>query len=171
VGKTFAGPIATLVASFAAIWFANAQRKIAASQRDIAASQRDIAHDRLKYDLFQKRYVVYNSAKELLRLIQSDYRSLNPMVIRDHRIALDEARFFFPDDVRHHLKVIEDACETYLVRLSHREASNQEKRSVAGNRRSIRQGFKGPARPICRSSKSFRKRAGVQTTQTLGPPS
>jgi hypothetical protein len=68
--KDFAGPIATIVAAAAALavtaFFNRRQTAIASTQRDIAAAQRDIAADRLKVDLFEKRYEIYLAAKALL---------------------------------------------------------------------------------------------------------
>jgi hypothetical protein len=78
--KTFAGPIATVVASATAggvaIWFgvvqagiARSQAATAAAQKDIADAQLKIAFDKLKHDLFDKRYEIYLAAKEVIEAI------------------------------------------------------------------------------------------------------
>jgi hypothetical protein len=68
--KDFAGPIATIVAASAAffvtVYFNQRQAGIAAAQKDIAAAQRDIAVDKLKHDLFDRRYDIYSAAKRLI---------------------------------------------------------------------------------------------------------
>jgi hypothetical protein len=53
--KSYAGPMATIVASLAAGYFAR-------SQAATAAAQKEIAFDKLKHDLFDKRYEIYLAA-------------------------------------------------------------------------------------------------------------
>lgn len=109
---TFAGPIATIVASVAATFIAlrfgsiqaqiaRDQAKTAAAQKDIAQSQLDIAYDKLKHDLFQRRYEVYQAAKGVIEFIfnHSPIPVGDPK-LRELRLKLDEARFFFPADTR-----------------------------------------------------------------------
>ena len=71
--EKFAGPIATVIASLTAagvtIGFgivqtriAGTQAKTAEAQKDIARANLDIAYDKLKHDLFQKRYEIYTAA-------------------------------------------------------------------------------------------------------------
>jgi hypothetical protein len=101
--KAFAGPIATAIASGAAVWvtwkLGGNQIAIASAQKEIALSQRDIAYDRLKWDLFAKRYEIYSVAGELIDHINSspvDRAPGGPKILAMAR-KLDEARFFFPD--------------------------------------------------------------------------
>ncbi len=109
---TFAGPIATVIASAAATtiaWkFGSTQAEIAHSQactaeaqRLIARGQLEIAYDKLKHDLFQKRYEVYLAAKGVIEAIfnQSPINVADPK-LKELRLKLDEARFFFPADTR-----------------------------------------------------------------------
>ena len=76
LAKAFAGPVATIIAASTAAWItyrlgreqvriaaaqattAAAQAATAAAQEEIAKSQRDIAYDKLKWDLFGKRYEI-----------------------------------------------------------------------------------------------------------------
>ena len=62
--KDFAGPVVTLIAASVAgtITFV-----LARIQARIAKSQRDIALDKLKFDLFQKRYEIYEASKQARR--------------------------------------------------------------------------------------------------------
>jgi hypothetical protein len=75
--STFAGPFATVTAATVAVgvtaYFNSKQVKLvaaqtatAAAQKEIAQAQRDIAFDRLKYDLFEKRYAIYLAAKGMI---------------------------------------------------------------------------------------------------------
>jgi hypothetical protein len=100
--KAVAGPIATIIAAFAALTvtyrFGKQQLKIAATQLAVAKSQRDIAIDKLKYDLFEKRYNIYLAAKKLIEQAASSMHprdALDPR-LAELRVTLNEARFFYP---------------------------------------------------------------------------
>jgi hypothetical protein len=78
--KTFAGPIATVLAAGAAVlvtWkLGKARVGIAKSQADTAQAQRDIAFDKLKHDLFKERCDVYTAAKGIMERIIRNGRGL-----------------------------------------------------------------------------------------------
>lgn len=112
--KDFAGPLATTIASITAACvtylFASKQVRVAESQAliakasmEIAKSQRDIALDKLKGDLFERRYEIYKAGVELCEsLFRMDVANhpLHDPQIRILRIKLDEAAFFFaPSEV------------------------------------------------------------------------
>jgi hypothetical protein len=71
--KTFAGPLATVIASVTAggvaVWFGRVQADIARRQAATAAAQKDIAYDKLKHDLFDKRYEIYQAAKAVIEAV------------------------------------------------------------------------------------------------------
>ncbi len=78
--KAFAGPIATVIASITAAGvairfgvvqarIARNQATIAAAQKDIAEAQLKIAFDKLKHDLFDKRYEIYLAAKGVIETL------------------------------------------------------------------------------------------------------
>ena len=71
--KDFAGAIATTFAAFVAAgityFFNRAQTRLAETQADVAV-------EKLKLDLFEKRYALYNSAKQLVPL-HGDFERLN----------------------------------------------------------------------------------------------
>jgi hypothetical protein len=131
--KTFTGPIATVIASATgagvAIWFGIIQARIArsqaatsAAQKDIANAQLKIAFDKLKHDLFGKRYEIYLAAKGVIEAIfnQSPVNDADP-ALRKLRLKLDEARFFFPPDTRAFCENIEK--NVYEVLVASRAAS------------------------------------------------
>jgi hypothetical protein len=106
--KAFAGPIATVIAAAAAFTvsiaalkvtrrFGALQAGIAEEQKEIAKSQRDIAYDKLKHDLFDKRYDIYLHAKAIIERITGhpNEQHLATKTLRDLRLKMDEARFFF----------------------------------------------------------------------------
>lgn len=107
--KAFAGPTATIIAAGAATWItytlgknqlsiARSQAATAEAQKTIAKSQCDIAYDKLKYDLFDKRYEIYLAAKFIIERITRTGRErpIADLELQEKRIKLDEARFFFP---------------------------------------------------------------------------
>ena len=107
--KALAGPVATIIASFTAVgvtfYFGRRQVQIAASQaataaaqKEIAKSQRDIAYDRLKYDLFEKRYEIYLAAKKLIEYASQPKKpgDVFEQSALQLKVKLIEARFFYP---------------------------------------------------------------------------
>ncbi len=116
LAKAFAGPAATIIAASTAAWItyrlgreqvriaaaqattAAAQAATAAAQKEIAQSQRDIAYDRLKYDLFEKRYEIYLAAKELIEHVSKlpETKGMVDQRIVELKVKLIEARFFYP---------------------------------------------------------------------------
>ncbi|MHC2581344.1 hypothetical protein ACVI1J_006496 [Bradyrhizobium diazoefficiens] len=125
--KTFAGPMATVIASVTAgvvvIWFGTVQAGIArsqaatsAAQKDIANAQLKIAFDKLKHDLFDKRYEIYLAAKGVIEAIfnHSPVNDADP-ALKKLRLKLDEARFFFPPDTLAFCENIEKLVYEVLV--------------------------------------------------------
>ena len=79
----FAGPVATIMAAIAALVvtsrFSSRQADIAEQQAATARQQADIASMRLQYDLFDRRFRVYNEAKSLLAYCSiSNVRTSSP---------------------------------------------------------------------------------------------
>jgi hypothetical protein len=118
--KDFASPVVTLIgASIAGIitfTFARIQARIAKSQRDIAV-------DKLKFDLFQKRYEIYTAAKQLVEQVSlvSDLKKSDPMAIRALYVTIDEARFYFPPEIRQLLANLQAICERFFTHLAQRD--------------------------------------------------
>jgi len=121
--KDFASPVITLIAAIVAGWITFTFARI---QARIAASQRDIALDRLKFDLLQRRYAIYEATKELLEYIPfiHDLEKSDASKIRSLYIKLDEARFYFPPDIRSFLNEIHARCEAFFDDLAKRDRLN-----------------------------------------------
>src|SRR5216683_4525869 len=70
--RDFAGPLATTFAAAIvariSYRFGKVQADIAQQQASTARQQRNIALDNLRYKFFDKRYAIYDSAKQLVRL-------------------------------------------------------------------------------------------------------
>lgn len=121
--KDFASPIVTffaaIVAGLITITFARTQTRIAESQRDIAL-------DKLKFDLFQKRYEIYEAAKQLLEYVPfiTDLAKSDTNKIRALYVKMDEARFYFPPDICGFLNTIHTRCEQFFEHLAERDRIN-----------------------------------------------
>lgn len=118
--RDFAGPIVTMIAASIAglITFTFARLQIR-----IAKSQRDIALDKLKFDLFQKCYEIYQAAKKLIEQVShvSDLKKTDANQIRELYVTLDEARFYFSPEIQRHLRVLSGHCEHFFLTLAQRE--------------------------------------------------
>lgn len=117
--KDFASPVVTLITAFIAAGITIA---FAFTQANIARSQRDIALDKLKFDLFEKRYAIYAATKQLLEhvVLIHDLDKSEPTKIRSLYIALDESRFYFPPEICRLLSDIQSVCERFFTHLGER---------------------------------------------------
>jgi hypothetical protein len=77
------------------IWIANRQRMA-------AESQRTIGERKLNLDLFDKRFVVYLAARQLLNHIASN-NNVSDDAYRDFRQAIIQADFLFPQELSDYL--------------------------------------------------------------------
>src|SRR5581483_1201259 len=112
LAKDFAGPVATIVAATAATFVT---WKISNAQRDIAQSQRDIAFDRLKFDLFQRRYELSDTVRHLYESLgkwtdPADDPNFNMMRLR----IRTEPRYFFPPDVAQKFRDFDTLVQQYI---------------------------------------------------------
>ena len=90
--------IAALIASGVALYIAH---RFTSIQATAAKHQADIAYDKLKYDLFEKRYKIYNEAKELITYVinHSQRKECTDSDLNQYYAILGEAPFFFPPKV------------------------------------------------------------------------
>ena len=118
--KDFAGPAAT---AFAALVATLITGSFAIAQYRLARAQKDIALDKLKHDLFERRYKIYSAAKETIEYITThrDTDKIDTTKIRDLRITIDEARFFFDRETREFLERLVALSEDYYSTLYRRD--------------------------------------------------
>lgn len=125
--KALAGPVATIIASIVAGLFARAQVRV-------ARIQKDIAYDKLKFDLFEKRYVIYSATVELMDyILREKENNIDMNFIRQHYITLKEALFFFEPEIQAFLGTVEAECETCLVMGAEKDMMNPEDDPKAWN--------------------------------------
>jgi hypothetical protein len=118
--KDFAGPLATV---FAALVATAITAIFAIAQARIARAQKDIALDKLKFDLLERRYRIYEAAKQLIEYIalHRDTDKINTDKVKQLYVTIDEARFYFDPDVRDFLTVLTDRAEAYYTVLFERD--------------------------------------------------
>jgi hypothetical protein len=107
----FAGPVATIIAATAALvvtWrFNSRQANIAEQQAATARQQADIASMRLQYDLFERRFRVYNEAKTLLVYLQRE-NILSEEVLDSYMRGTVDSLFFLDKTVFTYLNELKD---------------------------------------------------------------
>lgn len=122
--KDFAGPIATIVASGAALlvtW------RFSSTQAMTAEAQKDIALDKLNFDVFEKRYEIYSAARSLIdRVRKRDQASLHPEEVRGLYLKMEEACFFFDKSMRAYLNEVRTVSDQILLTRDQREDINVE---------------------------------------------
>ncbi len=115
--KDFAGPIATACAAAAAVFVTvHFNRR----QMEIAETQKNIALDKLKWDSHEERYKIYSEARNLISYVsqQHDVEKIDNMKIRELRVKIDEARFFFTPSIRSFLDELDQTAESLLTNLA-----------------------------------------------------
>jgi hypothetical protein len=107
--KDFGGMITTLIASLVAAFFVYRQWKTAEKQAETAL-------DQLRYNLFEKRFSIYEDVKQLLRLLLNDSHKdgFNAFDAARHFVTIDEAIFFFSPETCAWLKLLQDDCQKFL---------------------------------------------------------
>jgi len=124
----FAAPAATITAAAAtftaAIVATRITLKFSRIQAEIARQQANTASDRLRLDLFQKRYAIYQAAQELIKLLEDKIpsRTLQINEVTEKLIILDEAAFYFPRDIQEYLNTLGEECQNWVSQHRQRDA-------------------------------------------------
>lgn len=107
--KDFAAPIATIIASAVAAYFVR-------QQWITAEKQANTALDQLRYNLFEKRYAIYDDVKQLLRLLlnEAHKKEFRPFDVAAHYVVIDEAMFFFSSETCDWLRSVKADCQKFL---------------------------------------------------------
>jgi hypothetical protein len=105
--KDFAGPVATIIASWVAASYVSKQVEIAKTQADT---------DQVRYSLFQKRYAIYEDVKQLIKLLvnESHKKEFPAFDVAKHYIVMDEAVFFFSDEICSWLRELQNDCRSLM---------------------------------------------------------
>jgi hypothetical protein len=125
--RSFAGPVATVFASAVAAYFAWAQVQV-------AKTQAAIAYDKLKFDLFEKRYAIYCTTKDLIEhAISNGDQRIDFEFVRKSRVRLDESRFFFDNNIRKCIGEVDNECEEFLKLILFRKKINSDEDGLWAN--------------------------------------
>jgi hypothetical protein len=131
-------PVATVLAAGSAVWLGlrlqRLQKAIAASQievamaaKEVAESQRDIAMDKLKLDLFNRRYALYRKAIIIARDTARSYLDGTAFSFTEEDFAeLDEAAFLFSKEGASAFATISHAANDVKVFASSLERMKSE---------------------------------------------
>lgn len=113
VAKDFLPAVITLIAAgtAAGITWRFSSRQAATAERQAA-----LAHDRLRFDLFGKRYAIYEAAKSLLRMVINDRQKegFRPFDVVPFLVIMDEAPFFFPPEACAIVEQIQQGAQALL---------------------------------------------------------
>ena len=108
--KTFASPIATFVAALAAVGVTLYFNR---AQKHIAEAQKDIAFNKLKLELFDRRYAIMESIKSLAKecFAINLVNGIDQIKIRELREKIDNSCFFFSQNIQDFIKEIDRVSE------------------------------------------------------------
>jgi hypothetical protein len=113
--KDFAAPVATITAAVIA---AGITAVFAWSHAKTARAQKDIALDRLRYDLFDKSYALYDATKQLIVVTLNESPKPNVDIAAEtmpiHN-RLREAPFFLPPAICEFIEATIADCDKYIT--------------------------------------------------------
>jgi hypothetical protein len=135
--KDFAGPLATIIASVTAAYFIRRQWQTAQQQADTAL-------DQLRYNLFAKRYAIYDDVKQLLRLLlnESHKQEFRAFDVVPHYVVMDEALFFFSPETCAWLASVQDDCQKFLLSDASRNTPEYNPREYSTAQLKLLEDFK-----------------------------
>jgi hypothetical protein len=136
-------PVATIFAALIAILVTGS---LGIAQWRIARAQKDIALDKLKLDLFVKRYAVYDAARKITEYIVTrktevvfDYEN-EIKQIREWTSIIAEADFYFDHETRKTCKQLLFLVEEYVseaARLKVARPENPEREVIQARQRTV----------------------------------
>ena len=119
------GPVATI---FAAIIAVVVTGTLGFAQWRIARAQKDIAYDKLKLDLFERRYAVYRASWDICVAFMNEEIEVD--VLGEWRNTLSESQFLFPKGVIDLTRSIWKECfdwEQNYELLKHNKIDEEER--------------------------------------------
>lgn len=127
--KDFAGPIATIIAAVVAAFFVRRQWRTAQQQANTAL-------DQLRYNLFEKRYEIYEAARDAIAItFEKRDQDKMPHELNELFLRFEEARFFFPDHIHAFLDKLRKDIKAFLTKsYLHRKNEAQHPNPQAADR-------------------------------------
>ncbi len=119
--KDFAGPLATVFASLAAL---GVTWKFSSTQAKTAEAQKNINLDNLNFAVFDKRYEIYNATRAVIDHVKTrDRASLDPEW-RALNLKIGEGCFFFDEPTQAFLNEVWTVSDRILLRRDQLEQLN-----------------------------------------------
>jgi hypothetical protein len=121
--KDFAGPIATVLASAAAL---RVTWRFSSTQAETGEAQKDIALDKLNFDVFDKRYEIYIATRAVIDHVKAkDWASSDPKW-RALNLKIGEGCFFFDEPTQAFINDVWAVSDRILLTRDQRELVNPE---------------------------------------------
>jgi hypothetical protein len=99
----FAGPVATIFASIVVaritLHFGRVQAQISQQQANIARQQAELARVRLRHDLYDRRFAIYDAARSLLLTEIAASTDVSDVAYQTFLRATADTRFLLPKDL------------------------------------------------------------------------
>lgn len=133
------GPVATILAALVAVVVTGA---LGFAQWRIARAQRDIALDKLKLELFEKRYAIYQAALDLCRALRPSYKRIPYEEFGELQYKLQEAMFLFSPKVvalTDRLRTLSREWEDRIAESSKAEVSTNKRDDLLADNQQIPQ--------------------------------
>lgn len=127
VFKDLAGPLATIIAAVAAVFVT---LRLGLIQARIAEAQKNIALDKLKLDVFSKRYEIYTATRAVIEHVKRDDLASSDPKWRTLGQKLGEGCFFFDEPTQVFIREVWTVSDRLLLTRDQRdilaESNNDE---------------------------------------------
>ncbi len=90
----------------------------------IAYQQFQINSQKLKLDLFEKRYAVFDALKTIINQV-THHATINNDHINEYKINIADAKFLFNDDVNDYLQTVLNKSAALLLYQTKKELDNE----------------------------------------------
>lgn len=90
----------------------------------IAYQQYQISSQKLKLDLFEKRYAVFDSVKTIINQVVHN-ATINNDHINEYKINIADAKFLFNDDVNDYLQTVLKKSAALILHKSNKDLDNE----------------------------------------------
>jgi hypothetical protein len=134
--KDFAGPVATIIASSAALFvtakFGFSQVGIAREQAQVAKANSRSAQQKLILDLFDKRWGIVTELREAIAEVLTTGR-VSEHAQRQFRLAADRAAFLFGSEVTTYLAKLQDSLSKHKAADIYIDSNDDKMRGKAAD--------------------------------------
>jgi hypothetical protein len=159
--KDFAGPTATFIAAFAALRvtarLGKGQLGVATQQEKIARQQAELADIRLKHDVFDRRFEVYEATRNFLRPIVINDTITNDEIAQ-YLKGTEKAVFLFDQEMVDHLHELYERANrlrTIMYQLGDHALSDEKRAELLPQHDELVDWFRGQYQIVVQRLKPF----------------